>query len=330
MAHNLATNADGTKSFYSLREGAWHGLGTVVDLPLTDPEIAKAAGLAWAPEVVGLYRQDMEVVAEHKAIVRSDTRETLGIVGKGYVPLANDTLFGFFRAVAGSSGMTVETAGALGRGERVWALARVPSLDLVLGQDASRGYLLISTSHDGSASVRIQPTLVRVVCQNTLRMAMGGRARRGTLTTGYSVRHTAGMDAAIRDIAQAYAQARTDWDATKDMVTTLASRTLTHAAFDAMMAAAFKSGEGDRARALAENRAVKIRTILAGPTCNVQGTAGTLWAGLNAITEYIDHDAQTRVVAEGSERENRFESAVLGGNGDRAKANALDAALALV
>ncbi len=343
MAHNLATHQDanGIKrhSFYSLRKAGWHSLGQVVDLPLSDPGILNAAGLNWTADKVGLYRSDMVPLKDNFAIVRSDNKETLGIVGKPYQPLQNEALFQFFRNVGGASDYTVETAGALGNGSTVWALARIPDMELAKGEDFSQGYLLIRNSHDGSSTVTITPTMIRVVCQNTLRMAEGEALQRrrdhgrNTLAGGYRVRHTSGMLDALSDISKAYEQTRRNYLATRQAFDALTSAPLSENAFLAMMTAAFgksTAGETDRAKAIAQNRSDKVRSILASGTCNVTGTAGTLWAGLNAITEYIDHERTTRGSDGDSDAEQRFASACFGGSGDKAKEAAWSAALALV
>lgn len=346
MAHNLSTHLDaaGNKvaSFYSLRVNPWHSLGTVVERPLSDSGILNAAGLAWTADKVGLRLADtLDAVADHVAIVRSDTRATLGVVGSDYHPLQNEDLFAFFRDVAGVRDFTVETAGALGAGETVWALARIPGLEMAKGDDISQGYLLIRNNHDGNATLRITPTMIRVVCANTMRMATAeavGRSRRhgrNTLSGGWCVRHTRGIKQAIADIADAYARTFADYETTRAAFSALTSKPLSSAAFDAMMAAAFatsaKAEESDRAKAMAKARLDKVAAILASRTCNVSGTAGTLWAGLNAITEYVDHESRTRQTdATATDASQRFASAMFDGNGDKIKAAAWEAALALV
>ncbi len=339
MAHNISTFGNNRRGFYSLRKNAWHSLGTVVEKSLSDPGILDAAGLNWTAERMPLYRSDMEAVKDHVAIVRSDDKRQLGIVGDRYQPLQNDALLAFFRGVAGTKDLTVETAGSLGDGETVWALARIPGLTLERGDDISQGYMLIRNSHDGSSSLRVVPTMIRVVCANTLAMADAESQRRGkrhgrnTLSGGWNIRHTVGMERALEDIADAYARTMADYEETRQAFTVLTSRPLSSAAFDAMMAAAFKTNaesESERSKTMIQNRKDRIAAILASATCNVAGTAGTLWAGLQSITEYIDHDARTRGAEGDSDTAQRFVSACFDGAGSKAKAAAWDAALSLV
>lgn len=358
MAHNLSTHTDaaGIKrdSFYSLREAGWHKLGQVVDKPLSDPDVIQAAGLNWTADKVALRRADtLAGVEGNVAIVRSDTQAVLGFVGPEYEAIQNTDLLAFFRDVAGSAEMTVETAGALGKGEIVWALAKIPGLVLAKGDDISQGYLAIRNNHDGNGACRVVPTLVRIVCQNTMRMAMGeaqGRRRkygRNTLSGGYWVRHTSGAKQAMADIASAYAQTRADFAQTQADFSALTGAPLTSKAFDAICAAAFKAtadaqaiseatgnergSESERSKGMAKERQARIAAILQSPTCNVPGTAGTVWAALNAVTEYIDHEARTRVTdAAQTDAAQRFASSCFGGEGDKRKAAAYSAAMELV
>ncbi len=348
MAHNLSTWTDeqGVKrdSCYSLKASPWHKLGRIVDKPLCDPELLKHAGLAWDVQSIGLYRSDMSPVTTHKAIVRSDTLQQLGIVGEGYTPLQHTSLINFFRDVAGIKELTVETAGALGDGETVWMLAKLPGLTLEKGDDISQGYLLIRDSHDGSSTLRICPTMIRVVCANTIAMAQGEERKRkatygrNTLSGGFCIRHTRGIQTALADVADAYARTMLDYEATRAAFSALTSKPLSKVAFDAMMKAAFEKSdaiavarsEKSNAETIRQNRENKIASILHSATCNVSGTAGTLWAGLNAITEYVDHDAPTRNANGTDGSAQRFASSCFDGAGSKAKAAAFSAAMSLV
>lgn len=339
MAHNLNTKRDGSAAFYSLRQPAWHGLGQVVNVPVGDPDVLRLAGLDWEARKVSLYDADMEVVASHRVVKRSDTGAHLGVVGEGFGLLQNADMLGFFRDVAGASDMTVETAGALGDGGRVWALAKVPALGISIGNDQVNPYLLITNGHNGRHALRVLPTTVRVVCQNTLGMATS-RKTGSTLASGWTIRHDGDTAGALKDIARAYAQTRTDWETTGDALRFLASKPSTSDSLANIMAHAFpvkpyklpglpgadharKAKEAaERAEARTKERAQRIAEIRASDTCNVDGTAGTLFADLQAVTEWLDHEGNTN-------RESRFASAVLEGERAEAKANAWDAAVAL-
>ena len=176
MAHGLTK----TDMMVAVREPAWHGLGVTVDGAMTAHE-AQTIALPWRVLKKELYMEDpMEEGLFHEiprqfATVREDTNEVLGIVGVDYEPLQNDAAFKFMDALCQDpGGPKYETAGSLHGGRKVWMLCRMPTFIEVNGHDTVREYLLLSNTHDGSRRVEVLWTPIRVVCQNTLSMALGG------------------------------------------------------------------------------------------------------------------------------------------------------------
>lgn len=334
MPHDIATHGNGQRSCYSLRDHPWHRLGAVVDRPVADPDLLTLAGLAWEPQRRPIYTDNLDPVPNHLAICRSDDQRVLGVVGQDYTPLPNTDLIGFLREASGWGDLTIETAGALGQGETVWMLARVPDLDLIMGDDYSEGYLLISNNHVGRQKLIIQPTQVRVVCRNTLNLALGKRSKRRQSVTGrFAIRHTSGLNQALADAAQAYAGAIHTQRAIRVAVEHLAGVDLTARYLQHLIDRAFgpvESGpdETNRANAMRKTREERISEILESPTCRVNGTAGSLWAGFNAITEYVDHERPTRTLGKVTAEAQRFASSIWG-SGASIKHRAWEAALAL-
>jgi phage/plasmid-like protein (TIGR03299 family) len=123
-----------------------------------------------------------------KARTSAEAELPLAVVGSRYQPLQNSEAFEFFDPIVGKNAAVFETAGALGYGERVWVLAKVPGDMHIVGDDCCTKYLLLSNSHDGQGSVAIKFTPIRVVCQNTLILALE------TGEKAYAVRHTKHMD----------------------------------------------------------------------------------------------------------------------------------------
>lgn len=328
MAHNLANNYEtGGKSFYSLRQAGWHTLGTVVQEPLSRPGIIQAAGLNYTADKKTLYTSDMAVVPDHVAMVRSDNGAILSVVSRDYQQVQNSELFDWLQGVAGVNEMILETAGALGDGGRVWLLARIPHLDCVIGKDASLPFLLITNGHTGRHALKIVPTLVRVVCENTLRMATAGD-QQNTLSTGWEVRHRSGIKVAMSDIATAYDSAFRDLEMTSNANMALADTRSTADSFLAIVHAAglsikAEADETARAKQMREDRMARLAEIRASETCNVEGTEGSVYSDLQAVTEYLDYEG-------GRSDASRFESALFGGERDQQKAKAWEAALALV
>ena len=171
MAHNLATTNGKTAMMY-VGEVPWHRLGTKLDQPATAREAITAAGLDYRVELKPLKTDDGNDVPTRKATVRTDTNQVLGVVGNGYVPVQNFQAFGFLDAVVADGGLRYHTAGALGRGEKIWMLAKLPGqIQVKNSADIVDKFLLLSNAHDGSAALRVYFTPIRVVCQNTLSLA---------------------------------------------------------------------------------------------------------------------------------------------------------------
>jgi len=361
MAHNINIE-NGKAAFFSLRESPWHKLGQVVNQPVSSREAIKLAGLNWDVKTQGLYREDMTTMDNHRAIVRMDTGANLGIVGTGYTPVQNSELFAFMQGLDGFSDVILETAGALGAGETVWVLAKVTGLRFGIRGDEHQGYMAIINGHAGNSKLVVMPTTVRIVCQNTMRMAMGSHQRKNNLSTGFTIRHTAGILNAMTSIREAYTKTTLAWETTKDLLNTLAAQPITEKALERLFHEPWKQAtkagsrsvdaesiaalldapdgddgdEGTRSVTIAHNREERLRGILASETCQQPGTRDTLFSAYNAVTEFIEHESSTRVrgdmtqaAREALTNEKRFESANFGGNGDRMKAQALKIALEL-
>ncbi|RLJ77343.1 DUF932 domain-containing protein [Pedobacter alluvionis] len=202
MAHNINFNEQtGKHSFFSVKEKAWHGLGQIITDYPTSSEAIKFAGLNYTVEKRPLFTYDGEnhhgdtdlvipeiEVPNYYATLRTDTDQVLGVVGKDYEVLQNENAFSFFDAiVGGKEGILYETAGALGNGERAFITAKLPDYIRVGRNDCIEKYLFLTTSHDGTGSIQIAFTPIRIVCQNTLNAALRGHNH----TNCIKIRHTA-------------------------------------------------------------------------------------------------------------------------------------------
>jgi len=202
MAHNINYNEKTNQhSFFSVKEKAWHGLGQIVSDYPTSREAIQFAGLDYKVEKRMLFTYDNEnqggnpetdiiipeiEVPNYFATVRTDTEQVLGVVGKDYEVVQNEDAFSFFDAiVGGGDGIQYETAGALGKGERIFITAKLPEYIKVGSDDLIEQYLFLTTSHDGFGSITAAFTPVRVVCQNTLNAAFKN------CSNAVKIRHTA-------------------------------------------------------------------------------------------------------------------------------------------
>lgn len=335
MNHSISTSLASSETIAAVRPNPWHVIGKRFERT-SDPTHARArSGLDWTVTKTGLRTDDLQPVPDHFAIRRDDTHRVLGVVGRDYLPLQNDKIFEFFADLAGERRMEFETAGTFQQGRIVWVQAHLPDLDIRLGEDQSKTYLLIANGHVGNRPLSIIPTTIRVVCRNTLAMAgheADLRRRLGMgLSAGFKVRHTSGMLAALADIRDAYAETLRSHKVTVAAWQHLASVPLTSGLQQQFLNQTFPRvgpDEGERARAMRREREAKIQQVLASPTSQVPGTRDTAFSLLQAVVEYLDHDRPTRTEADQGEQEQRLLSATFG-NGATVKARAWSTILAL-
>lgn len=165
--------AANVETMFSVRETPWHGLGKIIKEAPSSKEAIIEAGLNWCVTSEDIYVNN-EIVPGYKANVRDIDNKILGVVTDKYKIVQNEEAFAFTDALLGE-GCVYETAGSLASGKRVWMLAKLEGTKLQ-GEEFEP-YLVFTNSHDGSSSIRVAITPVRVVCQNTLNMALKGAKR---------------------------------------------------------------------------------------------------------------------------------------------------------
>jgi len=183
--------AANVESMFYTREKPWHGLGTRVEDAPSSSEALQLAGLDWTVMQEPIYTGTMEVISGYKANVRDSDRKVLGVVTDRYKIIQNQEAFAFTDALLGE-GVRYETAGSLQEGRRVWLLARLPREYIISGERISP-YLVFSNTHDGSGAVKVALTPVRVVCNNTLNLALG------TAKRSWSMIHTGNIRGKIQE-----------------------------------------------------------------------------------------------------------------------------------
>lgn len=199
MAHNINFNEKtGQHSFFSVQQKAWHGLGQIVEGYPTSKEALQLAGLDFnVVKMPNIHRlQDgTETVSNSSFFTyRTDNGAVLGDkVGTDYNIVQNTDAFSFFDAIVGGDGIQYETAGALGKGERIFITAKLPDYIKVGNDDLIEKYLFLTTSHDGSNSITAAFTPVRIVCQNTLNAALNNSSNT------IKIRHTAGVQDRLKE-----------------------------------------------------------------------------------------------------------------------------------
>lgn len=167
--------AANVETMFYVREKPWHGLGTMVMEAPTSERALIAAGLDWKVRQEPLYVRDHELIRGYKANIRDSDEKVLGVVTDRYKVVQNDEAFAFTDSLLGE-GVRYETAGSLQDGRKVWLLARMPQEYLIVGEQVSP-YLVFQNSHDGMGAIKVAMTPIRVVCNNTLNLALSSAER---------------------------------------------------------------------------------------------------------------------------------------------------------
>lgn len=321
MAHEIDMSTGRAAAYYA-ETPAWHGLGRVTEEAQTSSEALALAGLDYYVEKKPIFhprpspldgRTMFEEIPGYVATVRRDTGAALGVVSPLYRVIQNVEQFDILDTILGDEGIVYESAGALRGGSHVWLLARIPQSIEIADGDTQIPYMLLHTSHDGSTAMTIAPTAVRVVCQNTLNIAMG-RARGDN---SIKVSHRG-------DIAKKVADAREALGISLSAFAeyTMIARRLAEKKIGRTDAASYfaRLVTGNTEEAL-EDASTQMRNLHKGlmdsyetdPRQTMPGIRGTAWAALNAFTQHIDHDARTRGASEQERRENRLYSSWFNG-----------------
>ena len=176
--------------FYT-RETPWHGLGTKVEDAPGSKEALVAAGLDWKVIQKEICTKEGQPVEGYRANIRDRDQNILGVVSERYKVVQNEEAFSFTDQLLGE-GVTYETAGSLQDGRRTWILARLPQRYIISGDEITP-YLVFMNSHDGSGAIKAAMTPIRVVCQNTLNLALS------TAKRSWSTNHTGDIQGKLSD-----------------------------------------------------------------------------------------------------------------------------------
>ena len=192
------------ESMFYTREKPWHGLGVRVEEAPTSADALRLAGLDWEVAQEPICTEGGDAVAGYRVNVRDSDRKVLGVVSDRYKIIQNREAFSFTDTLIGS-GVRYETAGSLQEGKRVWLLARLPREYIIAGERISP-YLVFSNSHDGSGAVRVALTPIRVVCNNTLNLALD------TARRSWSMIHTGNISDKMQEAKDTLFMAETYMD----------------------------------------------------------------------------------------------------------------------
>lgn len=334
MAHEIDFTTMTTGSAMFAYEPAWHGFGTVVQAAQTSADALRIAGLDWDVRLTDLAADfgdgegdaRYKAIATHRATYRSDTGRALGAVGLRYRPLQNREAFAWMDEVVGESLAIWHTCGSLREGRKVWMLAKLPGTLEVTDRDVLEKYVLITNSHDGTGAVRLFPTSVRVVCANTLRLAIDTADRNrseGGAPLGLKLFHTAGsLSRRVQKAKQLLGVINDSHDEFANAARAMIAKPLSSKQVGDYFGG-LVDGRSDRTRG-------KVLTALwdrfALPT-NEGTFKANVWTAYNAASEYADHEL--RVVGKGDVRTERKFQSVLFGSAHRFKERAWAGAVEL-
>ena len=291
MAHQLSNESGKVEMAYA-GEKPWHRLGMQVPGLMTTKEALQASHLDWIVSKISvLSSYDLQPVKDAFTVIRDDTKRPLGIVGKRYEPIQNQEAFSFFDMVLGEGQGQIDTIGALGNGERVWCLAKMPEVEEVLPGDPVERYLLVWNSHDGSKGLEVMFTNIRVVCNNTLTAALRDSASK------VSIRHTSNWRDKAQQAHLLLNQSRKYWEDMKEINQYLAKTSVSRVEVGAFLENMFptKETDSDRSKRSIQEQKVKVLELAeVGRGADIPGVRGSAWGLWNAYTEFLDYERPIR------------------------------------
>lgn len=309
MAHNIYVDKNNVAHAAYAIKPAWHNLGVVVDHLMTAAETMKAAGLDWQVEKRQLSwvpKKGNALLVDAYGVFRKTDDEMLGVVTDFYKPIQNaDGFKNVDMLLESVEGAHYEAAGALGSGEKIWCLARVPlELKIKGTDDKSEVYLLCMTRHDGKGSMIVKIVTTRVVCQNTLDIALseGGQF--------FRVGHFGDVNKKMKAARDLMSDITGQLRSLEEKMNILAQRKVTKETFLAVMDKLFPPSETELAQRSAaqkahstmrDNKLAEIAGLFESNDKNaIPEIKGTAYNLLNSIVEWTDHRAgndQTRAAS---------------------------------
>src|SRR5471032_3102879 len=306
----------------------WHGLGSRLTERQPLEVWQREAGMNWQIQESPVhYKADsvgplgsIHSFPEQKVLFRSDTKAPLSVVSQRYQVVQPREVLEFYRDLTERSGYELETAGVLKGGRKLWALARTGQSAALKGNDVVNGYLLLATSCDGTLATTATPTTVRVVCNNTLSIAVNGASQ------AIKVPHSTRFNPQV--VKQQLGIAVSQWDDFMYRMRMLAERKVQDREakdFLRSVLSEVQTGNPERTGLSNERALTKMLSLYEGHGrgAELEAAKGTAWGLLNAVTEYVDHERRAR------SNEYRMDTAWFG-QGAVIKQRALNTALQLV
>ena len=313
----IDTSVNARGAFIARLKPGWHGLGEVRP-EWTMEQILEHPGMAFRVALENLTTDSGKVVPGKYATVRDDTLAPLDIVGSRYTVIQHTDEFKLFDEVLAPAGYLYETAGVLYGGAQVFLLAKRPENIMIAEGDEVRQFLLFQFSYDGRSMQRVKTVAERVVCANTLAVALNEKGTR----FDYSIRHTASAQEKLQDVRDALVETTSAFERFEQQAKRLAGQDATERDMVKTMQAVVLEAYGEtpssdeavaRYRKAVQALTDEVGEKLTQPNQLVGGIAGTKWSLYNAISEWADHTfAQGVKGSLRAKQERRFVSTISG------------------
>jgi len=316
MAHLIDTMA-------YVGQTPWHGLGNILPPQQSLDIWLQSAGLDWTIEQsdvmfnVASDALHIRPYSDSKVLYRSDSLEPLSVVSQRYKVVQPHEVLHFYQDLVEVGGFELETAGSLKGGRKLWALAKTGQDITLKGGDAVKSYLLLATSCDGTLCTTAQFTSLRVVCNNTLQMALNDN--RGAIKVPHSTQFNAVA------VKEALGLGMSNWDLFQRSIKALSNRPVAPAEAVRFFSDLLNEPEGGDDNIVLTRPAQKLHELYlgAGMGSELTSSRNTAWGLVNAVTEYVDHHRRAR------SQDHRLDSAWFG-QGAQLKSQALNQALTLL
>ena len=278
-----------------VREVPWHGLGTRVEEAPTSADALKLAGLDWTVDQKSIQVCGGSKIENFKANVRSSDKKVLGVVTDRYRVVQNHEAFAFTDSLIGGD-VRYECAGSLAGGRKVWLLAQLPEREIV--GDKTETYLCFSNTHDGSGAIRVCMTPVRVVCQNTLNLALR------TAKRSWSVRHTGNIEGKLHEAQMCLEMAGAYMDNLEQEALRLADKKIRDEEIYKILDELFPLPSDASKREEQNVKKLKDEFMICYFAPDIQQFRNTAWGMVNAMSDLVTHNAPQRRTA--NYRENNW------------------------
>lgn len=273
------------ESMMYVREKPWHGLGTQVEEAPTSGDALRMSGLDWTVVQRNIQVCGGAKIKNYKANVRDSDGSVLGVVSDRYKIVQNFEAFEFTDSLIGGE-VRYETAGSLNNGRKIWLLARLPEREIV--GDKTEPYLCFTNTHDGSGAIRVCMTPIRIVCNNTLNLALG------TAKRTWSVRHTGDMQSKMHEARICLEMANTYMDELSQTADRLANTTVPRDKLGEILDEMFPITEDSTDREKRNLQKLKDEYMVCYYAPDILKFRGTAWGAVNAMSDMISHNAPRR------------------------------------